>query len=45
MRALEKKGIKVPYLVKANEGHGFRLQENQLEFYALMETFLKKCLQ
>ena len=45
VQALEKKGIEVPYLLKANEGHGFVLQENMLEFYALLETFLKKCLQ
>ena len=44
VQALEKKGVDVPYLVKANEGHGFKLQENNLEAYALIETFLKKHL-
>ena len=44
VKALKEKGIEVPYLVKANEGHGFILEENQLEVYALIEAFLKKCL-
>ena len=42
--ALKKRGIDVPYLVKDNEGHGFRLQENQFEFYDAMEKFLAKYL-
>ena len=41
---LESKGVKVPYLVKSNEGHGFRNEENQIEFYRLMEVFLENCL-
>ena len=44
VQALENRGVKVPYLVKDNEGHGFRNEENKLEFYHLMEAFLHKCL-
>ena len=44
VKALEKRGLKVPYLVKANEGHGFQNEENRIEFYKLMETFLADCL-
>ena len=32
-------GVKSLYMVKYNEGHGFRLKENQMEFYGLMEKF------
>ena len=42
--ALEDRGFQVPYLVKTNEGHGFRNEENRLEFYRLMEAFWKDCL-
>ncbi len=44
VKALEDRGVAVPYLVKENEGHGFRNEENRLEFYALMEAFLRKHL-
>ena len=44
VKALEKKKIHVPYLVKADEGHGFQNEENRLDFYSLMEAFLEKCL-
>jgi dipeptidyl aminopeptidase/acylaminoacyl peptidase len=40
VEALRKRGVKVDYLVKDNEGHGFRNQENQFEFYEAMEKFL-----
>jgi dipeptidyl aminopeptidase/acylaminoacyl peptidase len=40
--ALKGRGIDVPYIVKANEGHGFRNEENQFEFYDAMEKFLDK---
>lgn len=43
--ALKKKGIDVPYLLKENEGHGFRNEENRFEFYMAMEDFLKKHIQ
>ncbi|MDD4178920.1 MAG: prolyl oligopeptidase family serine peptidase, partial [Candidatus Margulisbacteria bacterium] len=42
--ALKKRGIDVPYLVKENEGHGFRNEENRLEFYGAMEKFFAKYL-
>lgn len=42
VQALEKKGVKVQYIVKENEGHGFRNEENRFEFYEAMEAFLKK---
>jgi len=32
VEALKKKGIDVPYMVKDNEGHGFRNEENRLIF-------------
>ena len=44
VQALENRGVEVPYLVKYNEGHGFRNEENRIEFYRLMEAFLDKCL-
>ncbi|MFH0733380.1 MAG: S9 family peptidase [bacterium] len=44
VEALQKKGIEVPYIVKENEGHGFRNEENKFEFYGTMETFLAKHL-
>ena len=39
--ALKKNNIIVQYMVKDNEGHGFRNEENRFEFYEAMETFLK----
>ena len=41
---LYKSGIEPLYMVKYNEGHGFHNEENQIEFYTLMEQFLKKYL-
>lgn len=38
--ALRERGIEVQYLLKENEGHGFRNEENRFEFYEAMETFL-----
>ena len=40
--ALKSRGIDVPYIVKDNEGHGFRNEENQFAFYEAMEAFLDK---
>jgi dipeptidyl aminopeptidase/acylaminoacyl peptidase len=40
--ALKARGIDVPYIVKDNEGHGFRNEENQFSFYESMEKFLDK---
>ncbi len=42
VEALLKRGIDVPYLVKENEGHGFRNEENRFEVYEAMEAFLEK---
>jgi dipeptidyl aminopeptidase/acylaminoacyl peptidase len=42
--ALRSRGIDVPYLVKENEGHGFRNEENRFEVYEAMEEFLQKHL-
>jgi len=42
--ALRARGVDVPYIVKDNEGHGFRNEENQFEFYEQMERFLDKHL-
>ena len=42
VEALRKRGIDVPYLVKENEGHGFRNEENRFEVYEAMESFLEK---
>jgi dipeptidyl aminopeptidase/acylaminoacyl peptidase len=44
VEALKKRGIIVDYMVKDNEGHGFRNQENQFEFYEAMEKFLSRHL-
>jgi len=42
--ALKKRGVKVEYMVKDNEGHGFHNQNNQYDFYGAMEKFLAKYL-
>jgi dipeptidyl aminopeptidase/acylaminoacyl peptidase len=44
VEALRKRGVKVDYMVKENEGHGFANQENRFEFYEAMEKFLSKHL-
>jgi dipeptidyl aminopeptidase/acylaminoacyl peptidase len=38
--ALKAQGVEVEYMVKDDEGHGFRNEENRFEFYAAMEKFL-----
>lgn len=45
VEALKKRGVDVPYLVKDNEGHGFRNEENRFEFMRQMEAFLAKHIQ
>lgn len=42
VEALKKNSVEVSYLVKDNEGHGFRNEENRFEFYETMEKFLAK---
>ena len=44
VEAMRKRGIEVQYMVKDNEGHGFRNQENQFDFYRTMEEFLTEHL-
>ena len=44
VQALKVRGVEVQYLVKDNEGHGFRNEENKLEFYGAMEAFLRQHL-
>jgi len=39
VNALRQRGVEVQYMVKDNEGHGFRNEENQFDFYAAMESF------
>ena len=41
VEALKKRGVDVLYMVKDNEGHGFRNEENMFEFYRAMEAFLE----
>ena len=40
VEAMKKRGVDVEYLVKDDEGHGFRNEENRFEFYRAMEKFL-----
>jgi dipeptidyl aminopeptidase/acylaminoacyl peptidase len=40
VKALEARGVKVEYMVKDNEGHGFHNEENRFDFYGAMEKFL-----
>lgn len=42
--ALQARGVKVEYIVKDNEGHGFHNDENKFEFYERMERFLSRYL-
>jgi dipeptidyl aminopeptidase/acylaminoacyl peptidase len=44
VKALKTRGVDVPYMVKENEGHGFRNEENQFDFYEAMDRFLAKYL-
>lgn len=40
VEAMQARGVEVEYMVKDNEGHGFRNQENKYDFYRAMESFL-----
>jgi dipeptidyl aminopeptidase/acylaminoacyl peptidase len=44
VEALKKRGVDVEYMVKNDEGHGFRNQDNQYDFYGEMEKFFEKYL-
>jgi len=41
---LRKRGVDVQYIIKENEGHGFRNEENRFDLYREMEKFLAKHL-
>jgi len=43
--ALQARAVEVEYILKKNEGHGFRNEENRFEFYGQMQRFLAKHLQ
>lgn len=38
--SLKRRGVDVLYMVKDNEGHGFRNEENRFDFFRQMEKFL-----
>jgi dipeptidyl aminopeptidase/acylaminoacyl peptidase len=40
VEAMKNRGVEVEYMVKDNEGHGFRNEENRFDFYRAMESFL-----
>ncbi|NOZ36412.1 MAG: S9 family peptidase [Chlorobi bacterium] len=44
VKAMKNRGLDVEYMVKENEGHGFRNEENRFDFYRGMEAFLEKHL-
>lgn len=44
VRNLRKRGYDVPYMVKYNEGHGFKHEENKIESYKTMMGFFAKHL-
>ncbi|MDA3942248.1 MAG: S9 family peptidase [Bacteroidetes bacterium] len=44
VEAITSRGVEVEYMVKDNEGHGFRNEENRFDFYRAMEAFLQKQL-
>ncbi|MFG6447766.1 prolyl oligopeptidase family serine peptidase [Roseateles sp. BYS180W] len=44
VEALRRRGVTVQYMVKDNEGHGFRNEENRFEFYEAMEKFFAQHL-
>jgi len=44
VEALKKNGVNVQYMLKENEGHGFRNEENRFDFYRAMSKFLDENL-
>ena len=44
VEALKKNGVTIQYMLKENEGHGFRNQENRYDFYNAMTKFLDENL-
>ena len=43
-KALKKAGVDYELMVKKDEGHGFRKEENRYDFYGRVETFLAENL-
>ncbi len=43
-KAMRENGVEYELMVKKDEGHGYRKQENQYDFYGRMETFLAENL-
>jgi len=44
VKKLTDNGVRVKYIVKDDEGHGFKKEENRIEYYREVETFLAKHL-
>ncbi|MDP2685751.1 MAG: S9 family peptidase [Aequorivita sp.] len=44
VEALQKKGVHIQYMLKEDEGHGFRNEENRFDFYNAMTEFLDENL-
>ena len=44
VKMLENNGVEVKYMLKENEGHGFKKEENRIEYYREVEAFLAKYL-
>lgn len=44
VEALKTRGVNVEYMLKANEGHGFRNEENRFDFYNAMIEFLDESM-
>ena len=45
VEAIEKNGVNIQYMLKEDEGHGFRNEENRFDFYNAMTEFLEINLQ
>jgi len=43
-KAMKKAGVEYELMVKRDEGHGFRKEENRYDFYGKMDSFLAKYL-
>lgn len=44
VKKLKNLGVEVEYMIKENEGHGYKNEENRIEFYKNMSLFLDKHL-
>ena len=44
VEAMQARGVEVEYMVKDNEGHGFRNKENQINGYRAIKEFLARYL-